>query len=153
AQSRAVASGGALYPLELYVAAFNVDGLQPGVYHYGIETAHLDVVRAGDPREALKGVVNFSGIDIDRAALAIVIAAAFQRTTIKYLDRGYRMILMEAGEVAQNFCLLAASMNLGVCLLGGFQDDHLSEILDIDGVEEAPLVAMVAGRLPTRSGS
>src|SRR5579862_6249502 len=45
---RAVASGGALYPLELYVAAFKVDGLDPGIYHYGVETGHLDVVKPGD---------------------------------------------------------------------------------------------------------
>src|SRR5204862_358115 len=42
---RAVASGGALYPLELYVVAFQVDGLERGIYHYGVETGHLNLVR------------------------------------------------------------------------------------------------------------
>jgi SagB-type dehydrogenase family enzyme len=145
---RAVASGGALYPLELYAVALNVEGLEAGVYHYGVETGHLDVVRRGGCLAALEDdLVNLHGIDVANASLLIVVTAAFRRTTIKYLDRGYRMILMEAGEVAQNLCLLATSMNLAACLLGGFDDDRLSEFLDTDGVEEAPLLAAVVGRL------
>jgi SagB-type dehydrogenase family enzyme len=143
---RAVASGGALYPLELYVVALAVDGLEPGVYHYGIEHHHLDLVRPGECLAALKEVVYWQGIDIDRAAAAVILTAVFRRSTIKYLDRGYRMILMEAGEAAQNFCLQATSMALGACLLGGFNDDGLSGFLDVDGVDEAPLLPALVGR-------
>jgi SagB-type dehydrogenase family enzyme len=146
---RAVASGGALYPLDLYVVAFKVEGLDPGIYHYGVETAHLDVVKPGESLAAFKDVVNWQGVDIDDAALAIVISAAFRRSTVKYLDRGYRMVLMEAGEAAQNLCLVASAMDLGTCLLGGFNDDWLSDLLDIDGVEEAPLLPVLVGRQKT----
>lgn len=149
---RAVASGGALYPLELYVVALNVDDLDPGVYHYGVETGHLDVVKPGECLAALKDLVYWPGIDIDRAALAIVVTAAFRRNTIKYQDRGYRMVLMEAGEAAQNLCLVATSMGLGACLLGGFNDDLLSKFLDIDGVDEAPLLPVLVGRSAATPG-
>jgi SagB-type dehydrogenase family enzyme len=150
-QFRTVASAGALYPLELYLAAFAVDGLPPGLYHFAAETGHLDVVTSGECQAAFKNVVAWQGIDIDRAALAVVITAAFRRNSVKYLDRGYRMVLVEAGEAAQNLCLLATSMGLGTCLLGGFNDDLLSEMLGIDGVNEAPLVPIVVGR-PALSG-
>jgi SagB-type dehydrogenase family enzyme len=150
---RAVASGGALYPLELYVVALKVDGLEPGVYHYGIETSHMDVVKTGECLAALKEVVYLQGIDVDNASAAIVVTAAFRRNTIKYLERGYRMILMEAGEAAQNLCLVATSMDLGACLVGGFNDDRLSEFLDIDGVEEAPLVVAAVGWPAASHGS
>jgi len=149
---RAVASGGALYPLELYLVALNVDGLERGVYHYGVETGHLDVVTLGNCFEALKDVVTWQGVDIDNASVAIVITAAFRRSTAKYLDRGYRMILMEAGEAAQNLCLMATSMDIGTCLLGGFNDDLLSDLLDIDGVDEAPLLPVLVGRPTTHGG-
>jgi SagB-type dehydrogenase family enzyme len=150
---RAVASGGALYPLELYVAAFKVDGLDPGVYHYGVETGHLDVVKPGDCLAALKDTVIWQGVDIDNAALAIIITAAFRRNTLKYLDRGYRMVLMEAGEAAQNLCLMATSLDLGTCNLGGFNDDLLSEFLDIDGLDEAPLLPVLIGRPEATRGN
>lgn len=143
---RAVGSGGALYPLELYVAALEVQGLAPGLYHYGVETGALDVVRTDLTRAALAQVVNTEGLDLDNAALALIVTASFRRSTVKYQDRGYRMILMEAGEAAQNLHLLATSMGLGACLLGGFSDDLLSEFLGIDGVEEAPLLPVLIGR-------
>jgi SagB-type dehydrogenase family enzyme len=149
---RAVASGGALYPLELYAIALAVDGLEPGIYHYGVETGHLNIVRPGDCLAPLKEVVTWQGVDIDHASVAIVMTAAFRRSTAKYLDRGYRMVLMEAGEAAQNLCLVATSLELGACLLGGFNDDLLSGLLDIDGVDEAPLLPVLVGRPTTEGG-
>lgn len=149
---RAVASGGALYPLELYVVAFAIDGLKPGVYHYGSEAGALDAVRLGTSLAEFKAAVNCEGIDAEHAAAALVVSAAFRRSTVKYLDRGYRMVLMEAGEVAQNLGLLTTSMGLGACLVGGFNDDMLSAYLDIDGVDEAPLLPVLVGRPASPDG-
>lgn len=152
-QFRAVASGGALYPLELYVAVFKVEGLEPGLYHYAVENGGLDVVEPGDAFSGMKSALSWESIDIDNASVAIIMTAAFRRNTVKYLDRGYRLILMEAGEAAQNLCLLATSMNLGACLLGGFNDDQLSALLGIDGVDEAPLLPVLLGRAVPASAS
>jgi SagB-type dehydrogenase family enzyme len=142
---RAVASGGALYPLELYVVALRVAGLEAGLYHYDSATNALDVVRLGVSLADFKAAVNCEGIDVDNAAVALVVCASFRRSTVKYLDRGYRMVLMEAGEVAHNLGLLTTSMGLGACLVGGFNDDMLSALLEIDGVDEAPLLPMLIG--------
>jgi SagB-type dehydrogenase family enzyme len=115
------------------------------VYHYGVGQGQLDVVRPGVGLDELKATVNWQGVDIDNACLALVFGASFSRTTEKYRDRGYRMVLMEAGEAAQNLGLLATSMGLGACLLGDFNDDLLSGLLDIDGVDEAPLLPVLVG--------
>lgn len=148
-QFRAVSSGGALYPLELYVVARNVTGLASGIYHYDVEHHRLDVVRRGDGWEDLKRCVWVSDVkDPETIAALVFVTAIFQRSTFKYLDRGYRLILMEAGEVGQNMALLATSMGLGACLLGGFLDNMLSEQLGIDGIDEAPLLPIVLGRKP-----
>lgn len=144
---RAVASGGALYPLELYVCALAVEGLEPGVYHYNVEAHCLDVVERRECRGELEECVYFDGIDLEHAAAVLVITAIFQRMTLKYMDRGYRLILMEAGQVAQNLSLQLVSMDLGGCVVGGFQDDRLSRLLHVDGVDEAPLAPMSVGRL------
>lgn len=143
---RAVPSGGALFPLELYAVALNVTGLEQGIYHYNVEDSCLDAVRRGEIVTGLREVISWYGIDLERAACVLVFSAVFRRNTVKYKDRGYRMILMEAGEAAQNLSLLATSMGLGACLMGSFSDDNLSRFLEIDGVAEAPLLPIVVGR-------
>jgi len=144
---RAVASGGGLYPLEIYAAALKVDDVEQGIYHYNIEHNCLDVISRGDRLAELKESIWFEDIEIDDAAALFVVTSIFERSTLKYQDRGYRMILMEAGEVAQNMTLVANSLNLGVCLVGGFNDNNLSKILEIDGSHEAPLLPIVVGRI------
>lgn len=147
---RAVASGGGLYPLEIYAVALKVDDLERGIYHYNIEHNCLDVVSRGDRLAELKESIWFEDIEIDDAALLFIVTAIFERSTLKYQDRGYRMILMEAGEVAQNMTLVGNSLDLGVCLVGGFHDNNLSRILEIDGSHEAPLLPIVVGRIVTQ---
>lgn len=144
---RAVASGGGLYPLEIYVLPVNVEGLENGVYHYNIEHNCLDTISRGDRLAEIKECIWFEDIHVDDAAALFIVTAIFERSTLKYQDRGYRMILMEAGEVAQNMTLVANSYDLGVCLVGGFHDNIVSKILEIDGSYEAPLLPIVVGRM------
>jgi SagB-type dehydrogenase family enzyme len=146
---RPVASGGGLYPLEVYVLALRVTDLDPGVYHYNVEDHGLEVVERRECSQIVREQLYTGGIDIGHAALVVVYTAIFRRSTAKYLDRGYRMILMEAGAAAHNLCLVATSQGLGTCQLGGFLDDELSRTLGIDGREEAPLLPVVVGKVPT----
>jgi len=151
---RAVASGGGLYPLEVYAFALRVEGLETGLYHYDAEHHRLDAVRRGERSAEIEECIWFEDIEIAQAAVLFVITAVFQRNTLKYQDRGYRMILMEAGEVAQNLSLVASTLGLGCCLVGGFHDDALSRLLEVDGRDEAPLLPAVVGRpAPQTEGS
>lgn len=152
-RKRPVPSGGALYPLEIYVAARNVEGLEPWIYHYDVEEHSLDVVVREDRWPALKECLALQDMDDpDTCSAVLFVTAIFERSTIKYQDRAYRMILMEAGEVGQSLALLATRLGLGSYFLGGFIDDALSDVLSIDGVGEAPLLPMILG-VPEDEGS
>ena len=146
-KGRPIASGGGLYPLEFYVTAWNVRDLKSGIYHYNVEAHCLDVVRQEAANcEELRKIVWLEDIEhVNCVAFIVFVAAMLPRTTIKYGDRGYRLVLMEAGEAVQNLALLASAMGVGCCALGGFLDNALSEYLDIDGVDEVPLVPVVFG--------
>jgi SagB-type dehydrogenase family enzyme len=139
-------SSGALYPIEVYPVVHNVDGLEPGVYHYGLQDHSLDSVRAGDLRASVvrQGLMQeFLG----QANVVLVLTVIFQRMRFKYQDRTYRYGLIEAGHMGQNTYLAATSMGLGACAVGAFMDDAINEMLNVDGRDEAAVYMVSVGRV------
>ena len=67
----------------------------------------------------------------------------FGRSRIKYGERGYRFALPEAGHAMQNILPGATALGLGACPVGGFIDDRLHDLVDVDRVEEAVLYAAI----------
>jgi SagB-type dehydrogenase family enzyme len=144
---RSVPSGGALYPLELYVAALRVQRLEPGLYHFDPLRPGLEIVRTRLAPEELAELSTYPEI-VEPCAALILIAAVFGRTRFKYGLRGYRFALLEAGHVGQNVLLAAVALGLGAVPLGGFYDRLTDEFLGLDGVNESALYTIALGRVP-----
>lgn len=145
---RAAPSSGALYPIELYPVVHRVDGIEPGVYHYAYREHALELVRAGDFRAPVveQGIAQeFLG----ECGVVLFVTMILQRMRPKYQDRSYRYGLLEAGHVGENAYLAATSMGLGACGIGAFMDDAINEMLGVDGVEEAVVYMLAAGKVPT----
>jgi SagB-type dehydrogenase family enzyme len=142
--TRAVPSGGALYPLELYVHASAVEGVPAGIYHYEPATHVIRRFADGDHSEKLAACLAQPEL-ASHAALTIFITCLFARTTTKYGERGYRFALLEAGHVGQNLALIASALGLGIMGLGGFIDFRVDELLDIDGVNQSSLYLFAVG--------
>lgn len=145
---RAAPSPGGLYPVETYPVALRVEGLDAGVYHYAPLDDVLELVSPLDGREAMQP---FLPPDLYEAspALAIVLAVVFPRVQAKYLERGYRFALLEAGHIAQNVLLAATALGLHSVPLGGFWDDPFNRLMGFDGVNEAVVYAVLVGRPDT----
>ncbi|HMA32861.1 MAG TPA: SagB/ThcOx family dehydrogenase [Chloroflexia bacterium] len=142
--TRPVPSGGGLYPLEIYLLVERVTGLGPGVYHYAVLAQALEHLPVA-PLPPARLVDLFLGQTYAAdAALVIVLTAVPARSLAKYGDRGYRLILLEAGHVAQNLNLVATALGWGSVNLGGFLDLELGEHLGLNG-EEVPLYALAVG--------
>jgi SagB-type dehydrogenase family enzyme len=144
---RAVPSGGALYPLELYVAALRVDGLEAGLYHFDPPLCSLEIVRTGLGADDVAGLSAYPEI-VSSCSVLILVAAVFGRTRFKYGLRGYRFALLEAGHVGQNVTLTATALGLGAVPLGGFYDRPTDSFLRLDGVNESTLYTIAVGRAP-----
>src|SRR5262249_38768382 len=86
---RTVPSGGALYPLELYVAALRVETIDRGLYHFDPLRPSLEVLRAELAPDEVVSLSTYPEIVSGCAAL-VLIAAVFGRTRFKYGLRGYR---------------------------------------------------------------
>lgn len=141
---RTCPSAGALYPLETYLVAGNVDALSPGLYRY--RPAGHQLIRLGtiDIRRRLAEAALGQSM-IANAPATIALCAVYERITRKYGERGIRYTFMEAGHAAQNIHLQAVSLNLGTIVVGAFQDGHVKEALNL-GAEEEPLYLMPVGR-------
>lgn len=141
---RTAPSAGALYPLEIYLVAGNVDGLAAGIYHYQPVTHQLIKIGAGDQRNALTRPA-LSQPCVKDAAAVIVIAAVYERTTLKYGQRGIRYVHIEAGHVGQNIYLQVESLGLGTVIVGAFDDNDVQALLKLPD-DTLPLVLMPVGR-------
>lgn len=140
---RTAPSAGASYPLETYVVAGNVEGLEPGLYHYEQATHELTSRTTGDLRAELS--VNSLGQTCVRdAAALLVFAAVYERTTERYGDRGMMYVHMDVGHAAQNVLLQATALGLGAVPVGAFKTRTVRAQLGLDE-SEVPLYFISAG--------
>ncbi len=142
---RTAPSAGALYPLEVYLVAGDVDSLADGVYHYQVEEHALRKINDCDQRRNLSACA-LSQNQITDAAIDIVFTAVFERTTVKYGDRGVMYVYIEVGHAAQNVYLQAEAINLGVCAVGAFYEDEVSELLALHE-DEVPVYILSVGQV------
>jgi SagB-type dehydrogenase family enzyme len=142
---RPVPSGGALYPLEIYVAARAVEGIDPGIYHYAVLAHGLEEVRSVPLPEGFLGYLFMGQHYVGEASAVVVLTSVVYRSLRKYGDRGYRYVLFEAGHVAQNLNLMVAALRLGSLNLGGFFDQDVAALLDVSLEREIPLYAVAVG--------
>jgi SagB-type dehydrogenase family enzyme len=142
---RTAPSAGALYPLEMYLVAGKVDNLAPGIYKYNPVKNDLTLVREGDVRDGLATASLGQG-SVAEGAIGIVIVAVYERTTVKYGARGERYVHIEVGHSAQNICLEATALGLGLVTVGAFDDSAVAKIIGM-AQDETPLYVIPVGRI------
>jgi SagB-type dehydrogenase family enzyme len=136
-------SAGATYPLETYLVVGEVEGLEPGVYHYSSLRHSLEMTKEQDVRKKLSRPALGQAM-IEEAQVSIIIAADYDRTTGHYGQRGIRYVHMEVGHVGQNVSLQAISLSLGTVMIGAFRDKEVQEVL---GIKEEPLYIIPVGKI------
>ena len=139
-------SAGALYPLEIYLVAGNVEGLAPGIYKYLPQWHALSPLITGDVRKDLARA-SFGQKMIEAAPCSIVFTAVFKRTEKKYGQRGReRYVCMDLGHAAENVYLQATAMGCGTCAVGAFTDQEVSRVMQLRS-EEDPLYILPVGKI------
>ncbi|MEU1334903.1 SagB/ThcOx family dehydrogenase [Streptomyces sp. NPDC005865] len=144
---RTVPSAGGLYPVELWLAALNVDGLDRGLHrHLPVEDA-LATVAGPDALAPL--LASFDpqdgSIDFERAAAVLLLVGNPWRSMRKYGPRGMRSMFHEAGGIAQNAHLAATGLGLNSVDFSGFYDDEAHAVLHLDGVHRTLLHTVLLG--------
>lgn len=146
-QLRTAPSAGALYPLESYVVALRITGLEPGIYRYLPKAHALEEVRRGDLEGKLHSACLSQGALLD-AAFHLVLTELPARMEWKYGPRTDRYSAMEAGAIGQNLYLLAEALGLGTVAVGAFDERALASLLGVEPGQEIPLLVHPVGIPP-----
>jgi len=139
---RTAPSAGALYPIEIYLAAENVGDLEPGLYHYVPQSHSLSQCLKGSLAKKVTQAALGQG-SVTRASAIVIITAVMERTSQKYGERTERYVAEEVGAIAQNIYLQVESLGLATVLIGAFVDEKVQSALEI---KEMPLAIMPIGR-------
>ncbi|HJU29543.1 MAG TPA: SagB/ThcOx family dehydrogenase, partial [Candidatus Binataceae bacterium] len=141
---RAAASAGALYPVETYLAAGEVEGLERGLYHFSPADLKLSGMRRGDWREYLAQAAA-GRRSIRDARIVFAMTAIFWRSAWKYRDRAYRYCFWDAGTMLANLIAAANADGIGVEVITAFEDSRIESLLGVDGDREGAICLVALG--------
>ncbi len=139
---RSVASAGALYPVEIYVATNTVIGLSDGLYHYSVAKHGLTPIRTKRIWKEAAAVL----FEKPSAAPAIIffLSVIFFRSSWKYKERAYRYHLLDSGHLLENLMIILRGQGLHPALTYDFEDKPVNRILGLDDHKEACLAMCAA---------
>jgi SagB-type dehydrogenase family enzyme len=142
---RAAPSGGALYPLDIYlvIGENRAEGMEAGVYHYLPEVHSILLISKGDRRKEIASASLWQ-MWMAKAPVIFIITAEYRRITGKYGERGVRYALIEVGHVGQNLFLQAEALGLGAGIVGAFNDADVLKTMGAPSKHE-PLLIMPVG--------
>jgi len=139
---RAAPSPIAVYLVQVYLVAGNVEGLKPGVYSYKPQDHSLEPVINGDLRPQLGGL----GQPIFSSGAAVLVIAALDEKSRKtFADYAVRASSLEVGHVAQNIALQATALDLGLVTASGFDCDKARSLLGLPA-NETPVYLIPVGK-------
>lgn len=139
-------SGGARHPVEVYPVVLRVEGLEPGLYHYGVESHTLARVASGDFAERVHELAHRQG-DLASTSAVFFFTARWARHQWKYrYSRSYRMVLFDVAHLVQTQLLTATALGLQTFLTPAVRDTETAAFLGLThDLEESPLYLTAVG--------
>lgn len=144
---RTVPSGGARHPFETYLLVQNVEGLQPGAYHYLPMGHQLEFLH---PVEDLPAAISLSLVGQSWASKASVVfywSFVPYRCEWRYGITAHGPALIDAGHVGQNLYLASTALGLGTCAVAAFDRQICDSLFSLDGEEEFTVHASPVGTI------
>ena len=143
---RTVPSAGARHAFETYLLVNRVEGLETGLYRFVAGQHALINLNAPDTIRQDMTLACYNQNQFNSCAVAFVWAAVTERMTWRYVERGFRYLLLDAGHVCQNLYLAAEACGCGVCAIAAFDDDQLNKILNLDGESQWAIYLATFGK-------
>jgi SagB-type dehydrogenase family enzyme len=134
----------AAYPLEFYLVAAKVEGLEAGVYKYDSDSHEIRKVVDGNTLQALYEAT-FDQDSVRKAAAVVAISAVYERTRTHFGDAADRFVHMDLGHASQNLHLQAVALSLCSVVIGAIRPAEVKQLLQMPEDEE-PLYLIPIGQ-------
>ncbi len=145
---RNVPSAGARHAFETYLLVNRVEGLEMGLYRFvASQHALLNLNAPVSIRQDLT-LACYNQSQVASCAVAFLWAAVTERMTWRYVERGFRYLLLDAGHVCQNLYLAAEAAGCGVCAIAAYDDDQVNRLLNLDGENQWVIYMATLGKKP-----
>jgi SagB-type dehydrogenase family enzyme len=133
---RGYPSGGALYPVEVFICSL-IDNEESWpcpekVLHLLPNSRAFEVIQGTENVRYIKeAILSFSG-QIGQPPVAVIYAVYIPKTLFKYKYRGYRLALMEVGSIYMLIELQAKKLGLGCRLWSAYTDTMLCKAIGLN---------------------
>lgn len=144
---RFVPSTGGLQPIEVYLTVNAVEGLEQGLYHFDPDGRCLEVLECGNFRRKVVQSCVFQDW-LDAASVVLFLTCDMRKVEWKYGRRAYRFVHVDIGILSQTLHLVATALRLRSCMVAGYLDRAVHDLLQIDGRDEFIGLLLAVGRKP-----
>ncbi|MBB6350123.1 SagB family peptide dehydrogenase [Nonomuraea muscovyensis] len=152
--ARGTASGGGLYPLEIYLVAGRGAPVTPGVYHYYTPRHTLRRLLAGDLTGRVRDALDAAG-DSTGASTAncyLLISVKLWKNAFKYNSFSYHAVTMDVGTLLGGWQTWARARGLGLTPRLWYDEEALDRLLGLETAAEG-VMAVVPVELRDRPGA
>lgn len=144
---RTVPSAGSRHAFETYMLINRVDGLETGLYRFiASQHALLNLDAVASIRQDLT-LACYNQSQINNCAVAFFWVAVSERMTWRYVERGFRYLLLDAGHVCQNLYLACETIGAGTCAVAAYHQQLLDALVRVDGSDEFTIYLAPVGKV------
>jgi SagB-type dehydrogenase family enzyme len=144
---RTVPSAGCRHALETYVAALNVEELEPAIYRY-LPLSHELLFEFSEEGLAERLVEATLGqAFVGKAAATFIWTAVPYRMEWRYGLAAHKVIAIDAGHVCQNMYLACEAIGAGTCAIAAYDQEVLNRLLRLDGEDEFAIYLAPVGKV------
>ncbi|SCG46241.1 SagB-type dehydrogenase domain-containing protein [Micromonospora echinaurantiaca] len=133
---RGTASGGGMYPVELYLVSGASGPLLPGVYHYHTGQHVLERLLLGDVTGTVRGALDPAGRPTGVGDSFLLAAIRFWKNSFKYNSFCYHVVTQDLGALLGSWELLADALGVPLRRLLCFDPAPLDRLLGFDSDQE-----------------
>ena len=148
---RPVAVGGAVNAYETYLALIHVSGVDPGIYRY-LPLSHELLFLKSESTLKEQLIDAFTNPSQDQHYTADAGAVIFwtslpYRGEWRYQHTAHKLMLIDVGHISQNLYLATEAIGCGCCAIGGYYQNKVDELIDVDGHNEFVVLCASVGHI------